>query len=168
MNGGRMRKNAIVTIGITASWLILVAWSGRECAGQDDSGPHPVSARPELHHILIEVTDIGKSIPFYRDCLGLSLTSQSNDFATLESANAGVYLWQNHWDWEHASNSEKSRGVGIYTHFEVDDAAASVERFRKAGYAIVQEPRKYDWGTEAFVRDPDGYVIALVKATHVR
>jgi predicted enzyme related to lactoylglutathione lyase len=161
-----MRKNGFVTIGIISAWLILVAGSGRECAGQGDSGPHPVSSRPSLHHILIEVTDIGKSIPFYRDCLGLSLTSQSNDFATLESANAGVYLWQNHWDWEGGHGSPK--GLGIYPHFEVDDAAAMVERFRKAGYAIVQEPRKYDWGTEAFVRDPDGYVIALVKVTHVR
>lgn len=158
-----MHKNPLVMIGFAAAWLILVAWPDRVCSGQADSVLRPVVARPVLHHILIEVADIGKSLKFYRDCLGLSLTSQSNGFATLESANAGIYLWQNHWGWEDARASQKGRGLGIYPHFEVADAAAMVERFRKAGYSIVQEPRSYDWGTEAFVRDPDGYIIALVK-----
>ncbi len=158
-----LRKNEFVTIGFAAVLLILVALPGQLCSAQADSVLGRVAARPVLHHILIEVDDIAKSLKFYHGCLGLSLTSQSNGFATLESANAGIYLWQNHWGWEDAPASQKSRGIGLYQHFEVEDVAAMVERFRKAGYAIVQEPRNYDWGTEAFVRDPDGYVIALVK-----
>jgi uncharacterized glyoxalase superfamily protein PhnB len=50
----------------------------------------------------------------------------------------------------------------MYPHFEVADVATTVERARKAGYKIAQEPRKYSWGTEAFVTDPDGYVWALI------
>ena len=163
-----LRKNEFLTIGFAAAWLVIVAWPGRICAGQADSALRPVAARPVLHHILIEVADIGKSMKFYRDCLGLSLTSQSNGFATLESANAGIYLSQGRWGWEDARASPKSRGLCMYPHFEVEDAAAAVERFRKAGYVIVQEPRTYDWGTEAFVRDPDGYIIALVKMARAR
>jgi predicted enzyme related to lactoylglutathione lyase len=158
-----LHKNEFVTIGFVAALLILVASPGQVCSAQADSVLGKAAARPVLHHILIEVADITKSLKFYRDCLGLSLTSQANGFVTLESANAGIYLWQNHWSWEDARDSQKSRGIGMYQHFEVEDAATMVERFRKAGYAIVQEPRNYDWGTEAFVRDPDGYVIALVK-----
>ncbi len=163
-----MRKNRRVIIGCAAAWLIVLVLPGRIGAGQADSVLRPVIARPALHHLLIEVADIGKSLTFYRDCLGLSLTSQTNGFATLESANAGIYLWQSRWGWEDARASQKSRGLGMYPHFEVEDAAAAVERFRKAGYAIVQEPRNYDWGTEAFVRDPDGYIIALVKLARGR
>jgi uncharacterized glyoxalase superfamily protein PhnB len=37
-----------------------------------------------------------------------------------------------------------------------------VEQARRAGYKIAQEPRKYNWGTEAFVADPGGCVWALV------
>ncbi len=163
-----MRKNAFITIGYAVASLILVFFPGRLCAGQNDSGERPAILRPALHHVLIEVANLEKSLKFYRDCLGLSLTSQSNGFATLESANAGIYLWQNRWGWEHAPASREGKGVGIYPHFEVENAAVAVERFRKAGYAIVQEPRNYDWGTEAFVRDPDGYVIALVKMSGIR
>jgi predicted enzyme related to lactoylglutathione lyase len=163
-----IRKNEFVTIGFAAVLLILTGWPGRVCSGQADSVLRPGAARPVLHHILIEVTDIGKSMKFYRDCLGLSVTSQSNGFATLESVNAGIYLSEGRWDWEDTRASQKSRGLGMYPHFEVDNEAATVERFRKAGYAIVQEPRNYDWGTEAFVRDPDGFVIALIKMARTR
>ncbi len=159
------RKNKYAIIAIAASWLIIIA-AQRQILG----GPHHVStqqlqARPTLDHILVEVSDMGKSLVFYRDCLGLTLTSQSHDFAVLTSSNAGISLWQNHWGWEIAHASQKCRGLGIYPHFEVNDPAAMVERFRKAGFVIVQEPRIYDWGTEAFVRDPDGYTIALLKLT---
>jgi catechol 2,3-dioxygenase-like lactoylglutathione lyase family enzyme len=163
-----LRKNAFVTIGCVAVWLILFAGTGRVCSGQADSALRPAKARPVLHHVLIEVADIGKSLKFYRDCLGLSLASQSNGFATLESANAGIYLSEGRWGWEDPRASQKTRGLGMYPHFEVVNAAAAVERFRKAGYTIVQEPRTYDWGTEAFVRDPDGYVIALVELAPAR
>jgi predicted lactoylglutathione lyase len=42
-----------------------------------------------------------------------------------------------------------------------------VEKARKAGYRIVQEPRKYDFGTEAFIADPDGYTWAFVSPPKV-
>jgi predicted enzyme related to lactoylglutathione lyase len=127
--------------------------------------------KPALHHILIEVRDIATSLKFYRDCLGLSLTSQSGDFATLESANSGVYLWEKRWGFEKPLAKGERSGVGIYPHFEIPDVAAAVERFKKAGYEIVQAPKSYGWGTEAFVKDSDGYVIALVSmmnATHAK
>jgi uncharacterized glyoxalase superfamily protein PhnB len=52
----------------------------------------------------------------------------------------------------------------MYPHFEVGDVGAMIERARKGGYQIAQEPRKYDWGTEAFVAGPDGYVWPLVNS----
>lgn len=151
--------------GVTAVWLLSLAFLVRTDAGPADSSQPQAFSRPELHHILIEVADLKKSLAFYRDCLGLSLASQSNGFAMLESANAGIYLWQNHWGWEKPHPAQETRVLGIYPHFEITDAVAAVERFRRAGYIIVQEPHTYDWGSEAFVRDPDGYVIALIKMT---
>jgi predicted enzyme related to lactoylglutathione lyase len=157
------RTNAIVGKSLVFVCIISFVLACRVCAGKPDSLEMPSTSKPVLHHILIEVADIGASIKFYRDCLGLSLASNSNGFATLESTNAGIYLWQNHWGWESARDSHHAMGSGLYPHFELADVVASVQRFRNAGYTIVQEPRNYDWGTEAFVRDPDGYVIALVK-----
>ena len=80
----------------------------------------------------------------------------------LESGNVGVFLRNSRWDWEKPRRSGEQLGFGMYPHFEVNDAAAMVEKARRAGYRIVQEPRKYDFGTEAFIADPDGYTWAFV------
>jgi catechol 2,3-dioxygenase-like lactoylglutathione lyase family enzyme len=117
---------------------------------------------PSVHHILLEVSDLKASISFYRDLIGLHLKSQSSNFVTLESTNVGVYLWSKRWDWEAPRTSGERQGLGIYPHFEIAEVPAIVSRAREAGYRIVQEPRKYDWGTEAFIADPDGYIWALV------
>jgi lactoylglutathione lyase len=126
--------------------------------------PRKLSGPPKIDHILLEVSDLKKSIAFYQDLLGLEIKSQSKDFVMLESGNAGVFLSSTHWDWDEKRPANSRPGWGIYPHFAVADVAATVERARKAGYRIAQEPRKYDWGREAFVADPDGYVWALVNA----
>jgi catechol 2,3-dioxygenase-like lactoylglutathione lyase family enzyme len=120
---------------------------------------------PKIDHILLEVVDLKKSIAFYHDLLGLEIKSQSKDFAMLESGNVGVFLSTTHWDWDEKRPMNVRPGWGIYPHFAVVDVAGTVERARKAGYRIAQEPRKYNWGTEAFVADPDGYVWAFVNSS---
>src|SRR2546422_11761744 len=121
-------------------------------------------APPKIDHILLEVGDLKKSIAFYHDVLSLQIKSQSKDFAMLESGNVGIFLSSTHWDWDEKRPTNARPGWGMYPHFAVADVAAMIEHARKAGYRIAQEPRKYDWGTEAFVADADGYVWALVNA----
>jgi catechol 2,3-dioxygenase-like lactoylglutathione lyase family enzyme len=126
--------------------------------------PGKLSRPPKIDHILLEVGDLAKSIAFYHDFLGLQIKSQSRIFAMLQSGNVGVFLSSTHWDWDQKRPTDARPGWGMYPHFEVADVVATVERARKAGYRIAQEPRKYSWGTEAFVTDPDGYVWALVSS----
>jgi predicted enzyme related to lactoylglutathione lyase len=80
----------------------------------------------------------------------------------LESANSGINLWQKRWSWEKARAKDEPKGIGIYPHFNVPDISVAIGRFKTAGFVIIQQPVTYDWGSEAFVRDPDGYIIALV------
>lgn len=119
-------------------------------------------APPKIDHILLEVTDLNKSMAFYHDLLGFEIESQSRIFAMLQSGNVGVFLASTHWDWDEKRPTGGRPGWGMYPHLSVVDVAATVERARKAGYKIAQEPRKYSWGTEAFIADPDGYVWALI------
>jgi catechol 2,3-dioxygenase-like lactoylglutathione lyase family enzyme len=160
-------KDTLVVCVVTLFLMCIMASRSIFAApgpqGKNDSRPSETAVpKPDLHHILIEVHDIKASLRFYRDCLGLSLASQTDDFAELESKNAGVYLWQKRWSWEKPRAKGEQSGVGMYPHFEVPDMIAAIERFEKAGYDVVQALKTYDWGSEAFVRDPDGYVIALV------
>jgi catechol 2,3-dioxygenase-like lactoylglutathione lyase family enzyme len=126
-----------------------------------------VPATPKIDHILLEVSNLDASIAFYRDFVGLRLKSQSDWFVMLESGNMGVFLRNSRWDWEKPRGSGEQLGLGMYPHFEVGDATAMVQKARKDGYRIVQEPRKYDFGTEAFIADPDGYTWAFVSPPKV-
>ena len=121
-----------------------------------------IGTAPKLDHILLEVSNLDASIAFYRDILGFRLKSRSMDFVKLESGNVGVFLWNARWDWETSRSNGERQGLGIYPHFNVEDAAAVVEKARKAGYRVIQQPRTYNWGTEAFIADLDGYTWALV------
>jgi catechol-2,3-dioxygenase len=66
----------------------LLMAADRPAAAEEAKG----SAPPPIDHILLEVNDLDRSIAFYRDQLWLTLKKRSGDFATLESANVGVYL----------------------------------------------------------------------------
>lgn len=155
-------SNLLTTMKAFAILLPCVMIHGFS-AGAPGPEAHNVSMEtPALHHILIEVRDITASLRFYHDCLGLTVTSRSGDFVTLGSANSGIYLWRKRWGWEKARMPGERNGLGMYPHFDVTNVVTAVHRFKTAGYGIIQEPVTYDWGKEAFVRDPDGYIIALV------
>ncbi len=79
----------------------------------------------------------------------------------LEGANVDIYLSTSPWAWKAPRGKDERLGLGMYPHFEVASVPEITARLKKAGYKIVQEPREYGWGTEAFVADPDGYTWAL-------
>src|SRR5580693_8182775 len=98
--------------------------------GEDTKSPS--AAIPKIDHILLEVSDLNASIAFYRDFVGLHLKSQSDWFVMLESANMGVFLRNSRWDWEKPRTNGDQPNSGMYPHFDVADAAAMVEKARKA------------------------------------
>ncbi len=145
---------------VTVVAAIAAAYSFGKMSPQSEA--QAVAAQPSIHNILLEVEDLERSLAFYRDRLGLTLKSKSKDFVTLDSENVGVYLWSSRWDWEEKPRENERAGLGMYPHFAVEDARATVEALRAAGETVVQEPRSYNFGVEAFVADPDGYTWALI------
>jgi lactoylglutathione lyase len=146
--------NLGLTIASVAIWLLVLP-SGCARAPKNASPPN-------VDHILVKVSNMRASLAFYRDLLGLRVKSDGGDFVTLEAGNTGVFLWSKRWDWEGPRTTGAQLGLGMYPHFKVADAVAVVERARRAGYKIVQQPKRYLWGTEAFIADPDGYIWAIV------
>jgi len=140
------------------SILLLLAATSLPVAADEAKDPNP----PHIDHILLEVKDLDRSIAFYRDQLGLKLRKRSDDFATLESANVGVYLWSKRWKWSPPPPKEGRSPQGMYPHFVIPDVRGTMKRLRQAGYRIVAEAKDYDYGTEGFVADPDGFVWALI------
>lgn len=151
------RRSARTSLAVLLSLLVLPSGFAGTPSNSTAS-----EALPSVDHILVEVSNMKASLAFYRDLLGLRVKSGGGDFVMLEAGNTSIALWSKRWDWEAMKAPTQQPGFGMYPHFKVANARALVERARRAGYKIVQEPKKYPWGTEAFIADPDGYIWAII------
>jgi len=115
-------------------------------------------------HTMVRVTDVEKSIQFYRDALGLKELSRreyENGRFTLiylaapGDAGAQVELTYN-WDPETYTGG---RNFG-HLAYEVENIYQSCQRLRECGVTINRPPRD---GRMAFVRSPDNISIELLQ-----
>lgn len=149
------------TMKSSGSFLIALLFASvlAGCAGiSNPAAQNP----PPVDHILLEVSNLKASLVFYHDLLGLPIKSNDRHFAMLQAGNMRVALWDKRWDWEGPRAKDERQGLGMYPHLKVGDVSVMVNQAQQMGYKIIQKPRHYLWGAEAFVADPDGYIWALV------
>ena len=112
---------------------------------------------------VLRVSDIARSLAFYSDRLGFAV-----EFV-YESFYAGVCRDGCH---IHLKGSpppprdeiafEREEHIDIY--IGVQNAETLSERFASAGVAFVVPLRHMPYGTEFYVRDPDGYILGFVES----
>ena len=121
-------------------------------------------------HTMVRVTDIEKSLAFYRDALGLEVLSRRDHeagkytlvfLAAPGDQSAQVELTYN---WPDADGkSETYTGGRNFGHlaYAVDDIYATCQRLADHGVVVNRPPRD---GRMAFVRSPDNISIELLQA----
>ena len=125
----------------------------------------------EYLHTMVRVTDLEKSLEFYRDKLGLIETrrveNEKGRFTLVFLAAPGdverakatkTPLVELTWNWD----PEVYTGGRNFGHlaYQCDDIYALCERLMKAGVTINRPPRD---GRMAFVRSPDNISIELLQ-----
>ena len=149
-----------------------------------------------MNQTMLRIKDPERSIPFYRDVLGMTLIEKL-DFPTMrfslyffgypasavpdERAERIEWMflqpallelthsWGTESDTEqryHDGNAEP-RGFG-HIGLSVPDVYAACDRFRALGVPFVKEPDAGTMRGLAFVRDPDGYWIEILSARGLR
>ena len=107
---------------------------------------------------ILEVSDVPRSIAFYRDVLGLIPTWMWEDRiggVTTGQAPIEIYL-------SRAEQPTPSR-LAVF----VDDADAAYAKYRAAGADIVSDLETAPWGLRGFtLRDPDGNIIGIAHEVH--
>jgi lactoylglutathione lyase len=115
-------------------------------------------------HTMVRVTDLDKSLHFYRDLLGLQETRRIENekgrftlvfLAPPGQEDAPVELTYN-WDPEVYTGG---RNFG-HLAYEVDDIYAFCDKLQKAGVTINRPPRD---GHMAFVRSPDNISVEILQ-----
>jgi predicted enzyme related to lactoylglutathione lyase len=112
-----------------------------------------------LTTITLQVSDVGRSLHFYRDGLGLVFDPPTSESAV--GAVVGDVFLLLHKDFEPGLD-KKERGVGVELHFGVDDADAYLAQLQARGVKAHAEPKDQPWGRVFSVRDPDGYAIEFL------
>lgn len=84
--------------------------------------------------IMLGTRDVQKSIPFYRDLLGLKLAQQFGGFAMFQSGNITIVLSE-----DCARSAEHVVGATEVV-FSVDDIQASYEALKNQGVRFEREP----------------------------
>ena len=121
-------------------------------------------------HTMLRVGEMQRSIDFYTKAMGMQLlrtTDRPDQKYSLafvgyadESQQAVIELTYNYG----VSSYDLGTGYG-HIAIGVDDIHGVCERVRAAGAAVTREPGPVKGGTTviAFVEDPDGYKIELIK-----
>ncbi|MBQ8144418.1 MAG: VOC family protein [Butyricicoccus sp.] len=114
----------------------------------------------KFKNLLIVVTDISKSVDFYRNVLGLRVIA---DFGANKTLTGGVCL-QTCDTWKHFINAEEISfgGSDAELYFEEDDFDTFAERLKTCAVEYVHPVKEHSWG-QRVVRfyDPDHHIIEV-------
>ncbi len=122
----------------------------------------------KILHTMIRVKDIEKSLKFYQDFIGLHITKKKRlddcwlYFLTDEQENCEIELTYN--DETPQNGYELGTGFGHFA-FAIDSFEEVEKKMKEFGYEYLYEPYRLSQvsSTIAFIKDPDGYEIELIK-----
>jgi methylmalonyl-CoA/ethylmalonyl-CoA epimerase len=107
--------------------------------------------------VILAVTDLNRAVEFYRDRLGLKLTSTNEDFAFLDAGGFTIALRGGR------PKAEPVDLTSVEIAFEVEHVKTAHQALRAQGVEFKREPRIITgttWATD--FRDPDGHVLSIV------
>src|SRR5580692_4901039 len=107
--------------------------------------------------VILAVTDLPRAIEYYRDRLGLKMTSTNEDFAFFDAGGFTIALRGGR------PKAEPVDLTSVEIAFEVEHVKTAHQALRAQGVEFKREPRIITgttWATD--FRDPDGHVLSIV------
>jgi lactoylglutathione lyase len=126
-----------------------------------------VSPPLRLGYAILFVSDLERSVAFYRDVIGLPFRFASDSYAEFATGGAKFSLYaRSHL--RELIGMEAPAGAVSWPQGEVaflcDDVDAEHGRLVAAGVRVLAPPTDRAWGERTLhVADPDGYVVELTK-----
>lgn len=109
-----------------------------------------------VSHVMLGVSSVEASLPFYRDKLGMNVQHQIPGFAFLDGGSLTLALSEEVW-----RSMGKSAGA-MEIVLGVDSVKATYAEMKQRGVAFTNEPRVVngrEWA--ANFRDPDGHLLSI-------
>lgn len=110
--------------------------------------------------VILLVSDIRRSINFYKSTLGLALKSKSKDWT--EFIQDGTVLALHPAKKKLRPKSTKPK-IGVLVAFKVSSMDEAYKALKRKRVRFFKEPKEEDFGKHAIILDPDGYMISIVE-----
>ncbi|NIR46435.1 MAG: VOC family protein [Gemmatimonadetes bacterium] len=121
---------------------------------------HSDIALSHIGQIALTVTDLDRAVAYYSQVLGMRLLFEAPGMAFFACGDVRLMLGT-------AGGEAVDDRPGTIIYYQVDDIEAAFETLRERGAEVEREPRRAHREEDhelwlAFLRDPDGHVLALM------
>jgi lactoylglutathione lyase len=109
-----------------------------------------------LGAVILLVSDMDKSIKFYRDILELPIKNTSSEWIEFFSSGTVLAL--------HPSKSKsKTKNSRVLVGFMVSNLETVAKKLKDKKVEFFKEPKEESFGKHAIIADPDGHLISIAE-----
>ncbi len=111
----------------------------------------------KLGAVILLVSDMNKSVQFYRETLNLPLKKESDEWTEFFNKETVLAL--------HPVKHKESlkSGQHILLGFSASDFDNTINKLKEKGVVFFKNPKEEGFGKHAIIEDPDGHLISIVK-----
>ncbi|HZD83764.1 MAG TPA: VOC family protein [Nitrososphaeraceae archaeon] len=111
----------------------------------------------KIGSVILIVSEMEKSLVFYKDILGLPIKSQSEAWTEFFVNGTVLALHP-------AENKTKLKtGISILIGFMVSDLETNVKKLKENKVKFFKEAKEEPFGKHAIIEDPDGHLISVAE-----
>jgi len=139
--------------------LCLAAHTAMAPHAKGQNLPNNTTPLSKVSIVAIGVTDLEKSVVFYRDVLGLQVTSQQSNIAMISADSITLMLSVP------LGNYIKPGASSMEIVFPVDSVSATYRLLTDRGCSFAKTPSEFVPGSwSATLKDPDGHLLTVIGA----
>ncbi|HJR85928.1 MAG TPA: VOC family protein [Nitrososphaeraceae archaeon] len=106
--------------------------------------------------VILLVSDMDKSMKFYRDVLELPVKNTSPEWVEFFSSGTVVALHP-------AKNKARTKNSGVLVGFMVSNLESVAQKLKDKKVEFFKEPKEESFGKHAIIVDPDGHLISIAE-----
>ena len=111
----------------------------------------------KIGSVILIISEMEKSLVFYKDILGLPIKSQSEDWTEFFVNGTVLALHP-------AENKTKLKtGISMLVGFMVSDLESNVKKLKENKVKFFKEAKEEPFGKHAIIEDPDGHLISIAE-----
>jgi lactoylglutathione lyase len=107
--------------------------------------------------VILLVSDMEKSIRFYRDTLGIPIKTKSKAWTEFFNKDTVLALHPA------KKKSKMKTGSGMLVGFEVSDLDSTVSKLKEKKVKFFKKPKEEPFGKHAIIQDPDGHLVSIAE-----